>query len=282
MGEELWYVKVADDDVHRMTLDQLDGAFQAGHIDESTMVLPADATKWTKLGELLGLEDGGEPPEEAAAAPPASSYASRAYPAPVPAGAVVVTGGATAPVRAVPAMVPAARVVGVVPNTLRPMSIDLEDGDLDLPFRRSSRKGWVFGVIGVAAIAGGVGVVATRGHALSQYISSTSAAAAVAAPPPAAPPEAPAPPPPAPVVAASPATPAANGGATEASPMNPHFTDHSNEDPKLKLLAAEKGHEPKTKGHHAGGGATSHSASKAKSTTFTTGGNKYDPLNSSI
>ena len=73
MGEELWYVKLANGDVHRVTIDQLDGAFQAGHIDESTMVLAAGASQWTKLGEVAGLDDESAAPPQAAA-PDAISY----------------------------------------------------------------------------------------------------------------------------------------------------------------------------------------------------------------
>ena len=69
MGEELWYVKLANGDVHRVTIDQLDGAFQAGHIDESTMVLAAGASQWTKLGDIAGLDD--ESASEARPAGPA-------------------------------------------------------------------------------------------------------------------------------------------------------------------------------------------------------------------
>ena len=67
-GVDLWYVKLASGDVHRVTLDQLDGAFQAGHIDERTMVLASDAadgTAWTSLGDLLGLDE----PAQTGAAP---------------------------------------------------------------------------------------------------------------------------------------------------------------------------------------------------------------------
>jgi hypothetical protein len=296
MGEELWYVKVADDDVHRMTLDQLDGAFQAGHIDESTMVLAADATEWARLGELLGLDDASEASEEphAVEAAPLVANVAPAYVAPVPVVAAQPVMTRSAPVATMPmAAAPMARPISMapppafVPNTLRPMSLDFEDGELDAPFRRSSRKGWIVGIIGVAAIAGGVGFAATRARAGSSDIASVAAAAAMAAPPrPAALPDpvvAPTPAPPAPAVAA-PATPAANAGPAEASPMSPHFTDRFNEDQKLKLLAADKDHEAKAKARHGGGGGSaSHGAPKStKSTTFTTGGNKFDPLNSSI
>jgi len=62
--ENLWYVKTPDGDVHRVSLDQLDEAFQAGRIDENVMVLAAGATKWAKLSELAGL-DTPEPPAPA-------------------------------------------------------------------------------------------------------------------------------------------------------------------------------------------------------------------------
>ncbi len=296
MGEELWYVKVADDDVHRMTLDQLDGAFQAGHIDESTMVLAADATKWARLGELLGLDDAAEEaPEELPEAIEVGHHAAQvspAYAAPVPFAAtpaVVLPPAGTVAMAVQPyvaarpvTMAPPAQAF--LPNTLRPMSLDLEDDGLDAPFRKSSRKGWVLGVIGIAAVAGGVGFVATRTRFGGSGIGSAAAAAmvapqAIANPEPIAPA---APPPPAPVTATAPAA-ATNAGPAEASPMSPHFTDRFNEDQKLKLLAADKDHAQKAKAHHGGGGGgAAHSAPKSKSTTFTTGGNKFDPLNSSI
>jgi hypothetical protein len=61
-AENLWYVKTPDGDVHRVTLDQLDEAFQAGRIDENVMVLAAGATKWAKLGELAGLDEPAPTP----------------------------------------------------------------------------------------------------------------------------------------------------------------------------------------------------------------------------
>ena len=35
-ASDLWYVQLPDGDVHRVTLDQLDEGFQAGHIDGAT------------------------------------------------------------------------------------------------------------------------------------------------------------------------------------------------------------------------------------------------------
>jgi hypothetical protein len=58
---DLWYVKLGSGDVHKVTLDQLDEAFQAGHVDENTMVLAANGTRWMKLGDAAGLDDAPAP-----------------------------------------------------------------------------------------------------------------------------------------------------------------------------------------------------------------------------
>jgi hypothetical protein len=352
MGEELWYVKLGNGDVHRVTIDQLDGAFQAGHIDESTMVLAAGASQWTKLGDLAGLDDEStsEAPPPAAeeelsyvpqvaaapayAGPQAASARApqdevldyvpqRAAPAyvaqtSVPASAPkVVVAAAYIPQRAPPAYVqqavpraaaqpishapraqgtpyavaistkpPAFAAVPYVPNSLRPMSMDLGDLD-DVEYPRKSRTGrFVAAVIGLAAVAGGVGFAAQRAHfgmGSSSDLSSVAAAAAVAAPPPVAEPVA-APPPPAPAplpAAASPSPSPAGAAPAGASPMNPQFTSRLNEDTTKKLLAGDKARESKAKAHHSSGGGAA-STPRSKSTSFTTGGNKFDPLNSSI
>jgi hypothetical protein len=291
MGEELWYVKLANDDVHRVTLDQLDGAFQAGHINESTMVLAAGAERWAKLGDLLGSDDQ----EEAPAAPPQPI----AHPAP-PAYAPTVSYATTTPQRApapVASMAPIARAPAIVPNSLRPMSMDLEDVDFEAKFQRKSRKGWAVAMLGLVAVAGGVGFAATRAHGGGSGLIAAAAAAVMGSPPAAAPPvitppvvpdPIPAPPPAAaPPSLPTPANPttAANAAPPEASPMNPQFTTRFNEDQKVKLLAADKDREQKGKARHSSGGASPSHASApkpSKSSTFTTGGNKYDPLNSSI
>src|SRR5580700_9642390 len=62
VDENLWYVKTEDGDVHRVTLDQLDEAFQAGRIDENVMVLAAGAQKWAKLSDLAGLDEPATAP----------------------------------------------------------------------------------------------------------------------------------------------------------------------------------------------------------------------------
>src|SRR5215469_4089267 len=87
---DLWYVKTADGDVDRLTLDQLDEAFNAGHIDENATVLPAGQSNWVRLGTLLGLDQPATPPPVAFA--PAPRYAP-------------------------------------VPNSMRPVSFDLSDDE---------------------------------------------------------------------------------------------------------------------------------------------------------
>jgi hypothetical protein len=73
--EDLWYVKTPDGDVHRVTLDQLDEAFQAGRIDGKAMCLAAGATKWQSLSELAGLDEAAP-----TAAPPAPMMPSSLRP----------------------------------------------------------------------------------------------------------------------------------------------------------------------------------------------------------
>src|SRR5208283_5603383 len=112
---DLWYVKTADGDVDRMTLDQLDEAFNGGHIDENVMVLPAGEETWVKLGALLGLDQ----------------------PAPAPVA------------------LPPTPTAFTLPPSLRPVSLDLSDDLDEAPFKRKSRKGVVIGaMVGVVALGG--------------------------------------------------------------------------------------------------------------------------------
>ena len=223
-ANDLWYVKTADGDVDRMTLDQLDEAFNDGRIDENVTVLPAGETRWVRLGTLLGLD------------PPAA-------PAPQP---------------------PTPVAFAAIPNSMRPVSIDLSD-DMDAaPFRKKSRKGAVLGVAVAALAFAGIVFAATR----SGGVNASAATATIAAPPPvtAAPPP---PPPPTP----QPTT-------TAAPVPEQRFTDEQ----KAKLAAADKARDEKAKSRKKARGAGNpwHPSPKYKSQGFTTGGNKYDPLNANL
>ncbi len=313
---DFWYVKLTDGDVHRVTLDQLDEAFQAGHIDANTMVLAGGSSEWTRLGAIAGMDDDGSSSESAAAEdePPAEYIPQRPVPhyvqqprpvamAPVAMAAAPVRPVAPQPHVAAPSPYAPRPVIPPVvapsirpgmPNTLRPISVDFGADDPDLmPRRRGGAAKWVGALVAIAAI-GGVGAfaVTTRPpwaqpllNRLGYHAQTEAMAAAVALPPPApapAPEPAPAPPPPPVAAAPAPAPPGAE------SPLNPHFNDNNSQltdDQKARLAAADKQH-AKGGGAHKGGGGhappSRGSSSKGKSSTFTTTGSKYDPLNSSI
>jgi hypothetical protein len=95
VDESLWYVKLADGDVERVTLDQLDEAFQTGQIDENSMVLAAGADQWVKLADLLGVTETTEPPAAALQAAPQPMVA------PQPQRTVPIRQAAVAPSRSV-------------------------------------------------------------------------------------------------------------------------------------------------------------------------------------
>jgi hypothetical protein len=123
--DRLWYVQLADGDVHRVTLDQLDEGFQAGHIDEKTMVLAAGASRWSPLGELAGIDEGESQPQPVAHVAP-------------------------------PLLPPTL-------NTHRPVSVDLSDLEVleaaGLP--RRSGKRWFVAFI-VVLLLGGMGTVVVK------------------------------------------------------------------------------------------------------------------------
>jgi hypothetical protein len=265
---ETWYVKLANGDVHKATVDQLDWAFEHGHIDANTLVLSEDADTWARLGEVAGLDEApvAAPPPSPTMAP-VRMAAPVAYYSPTPTPVAMTSSYTPAPrsvAQRAPYQAPAA-------SSLRPVSMDLDDFDLnDVPFKTRSRKGWVVAVLSLAIMSGGVGLAARRAH--------WQAWQAIVAPPAPQAAAAPAPPPaethvpyvtPAPAVA--PAAPPAGD-----SPLNPRFTEAQ----KDQLLKADKKHEDKPKAHASVGGG--HSASKYKSMGFTSGGNKYDPLNSTL
>jgi hypothetical protein len=312
---DLWYVKLANGDVHRVTLDQLDGAFQGGHIDANTLVMGTEQTQWMRLGELAGLDDEAEPVRVPVRAParrqaPAAAYAAVPSHAPVRRAAPAPSYAPVHRAAAVPSYAPAQRAVpgpayatvhrpapvaayaparpvasyAPVPNSIRPVSMDLDDFDLnDAAYkRRSSKGGWFVAVLAVAAMGAGVGMAATHGQ-VGRYLPPSVAAAFRPADPPAPP----APPPPpvqpaSPVVAPPPpiAPPVTNTLPPGDSPLQPRFTDAQRE----QLLKVDKQREDKSKVRHAAGGAAaSHgSSTKYKSMGFTTNGNKFDPLNSSL
>jgi hypothetical protein len=72
-----WEVRLADGKETKMTLMELDHAFEEGAIDTTTMVRELGKTEWEPLGRVAGLEDDGEEED-----PPASSIEATKPPAP--------------------------------------------------------------------------------------------------------------------------------------------------------------------------------------------------------
>ncbi|MGH7434822.1 MAG: hypothetical protein ACRENE_04035, partial [Polyangiaceae bacterium] len=252
-NSDLWYVKLPSGDVHRVTLDQLDEAFQRGQVDLRTQVMGASTERWMTLTEILGDEEPESP-----APPPAQPLAYRHVPQ--------------------------------APYSLRPMSVDFEDADVDVaPRRRGAGARWAFAVLAVAAAVGGVAVhrpdlrasavarvearIASLSAARTQTVAATSPGPVAMTPPPAAAPPAtlavaalvtapPAAPPASSAPAGDPAV--ASGYAAQAN--------HPTQQPRHPKMERKPGAASRTK-TRAGG-------RKHASQIFTSGGNKFDPLNS--
>jgi hypothetical protein len=73
--DELWFVQISSDEVRALDLDALDEAFQAGTVDESTLVRRDGTSEWTTLGAMLAGDAPDAGPIEAAtpSAPPPSA-----------------------------------------------------------------------------------------------------------------------------------------------------------------------------------------------------------------
>jgi hypothetical protein len=248
---DLWYVMLADGDVHRVSLDQLDEAFQAGHIDQETLVLAAGATQWTALGKLAGLDETPPPPK-------------------VP-----------------------------VTTSFRPVSMDLGEVDIgDIRFREPTGKRWLAGLSALAVVGTLAGVaitqpgwarpaITTAGAYVSRAVHRALPWAPVATTAPASrlpaePIDAASNPAAAPVPLAGSSVPAPGSSTTNpvssAAPV-----DRFSSDLKQKLLEADKQRDLRAKARARSITITpSHHSAKNSFGGFTTGGNKFDPLNSAI
>jgi hypothetical protein len=151
--DDLFFVELPNGQQKAMTLDELDAAYQAGAIDESTRVRP-DEGEWSTLGDLLGGT------EEIPDAPPITHPESLA---PV----AIHSPAAYAPT--VNAQIP-----------------DLYDLDDEAQLKPSKKK-FVFGALGAGAVVAVLAVVGITKLGGAGVVADTATkAAAAAAPPPAA------------------------------------------------------------------------------------------------
>ena len=123
--DDLWEVQTDDGQLHTLTLDQLDAAFEAEMVSAQTLVRPRGATSWQRLAVMAGLEDADAPAETATTSLAPMVVASAAHPSVAPAP--------------------------VVANGPAPYDLDL---DLDEHALRPKRSKAIFAVVGgVAALA---------------------------------------------------------------------------------------------------------------------------------
>ena len=173
-----------------------------------------------------------------------------------------IDGGAQqAPVSPTPAPVQVSLPPPSQPYSLRPVSADL---DLDLPAAHhaaASSKKWMVGAaLGAAAVVGVLVFVITSNG--SSSAASPPAAAAAAPPPPATTTE---------VAPATPPPPATTDAPRLSDEQRKKLADLDKQNEARAAAKAAK-NRPLSFGSH-------HSSKPVKSQGFTTGGNKYDPLN---
>lgn len=98
-SEEQWMVAIAPGNVQMMDVEQLDAAYQAGQINDNTMVWTQGMDAWLPLAQVIGGDDSTEAQAEPAVAAPAPVAAPIAV-APIAVAPVAVAPVAVAPVAA--------------------------------------------------------------------------------------------------------------------------------------------------------------------------------------
>jgi hypothetical protein len=198
--DELWFVELPDGRTRCMSLEELDGAYQRGEIDEHVRVRKDGEAAWSTLAAIAGLDESVE--VEAAPisvrpgqAPEAGTYSrEEAFAETIrsnPLSAMSAGPNSLAPY-AISADAPPS-----LPPTPTPGPLEL-DYDLDDPYAgmQKSSKGLVFGLVAAVAIALGVtGYTVSRAHGGADAVVQAMPAAAAQALPPPAKTEDPAPPP---------------------------------------------------------------------------------------
>jgi hypothetical protein len=146
---QMWQVQLPTGAVHEITLEQLDLAFEAGHINESTFVREVGAHQWSTLAQVAGLE-----PQAASTAP--SSVAPYAY-----------------------SVTPSVPVPSPLATQAEPYRLAADSIELPAPKKKTGL--FVGGIVAIAALAlFAIGI----SSASSGVEAPPAAAAALAAPPP--------------------------------------------------------------------------------------------------
>ena len=70
MHSDVWHVRLQNGETRALTLDQLDTAFQAGQVNEDTLVCKEGTAGWARLGQIAGIDEDLAPPPMSAPPPP--------------------------------------------------------------------------------------------------------------------------------------------------------------------------------------------------------------------
>jgi hypothetical protein len=269
IDSDLWHVELPSGEIHVITLDQLDDAFNRGLVNEHTRVWQEGMGAAMPLGELLGSEAEAESPPPAVAAVTAAPVGSISTWPPVVSASV-----APPPSTAPPSSATSWQTVAI--PSVRPLAFDVGD-DLEA-FAKPRRSRAV--LLALAAMLGiGAGVLA-----YGRPPSGTDVAAATVAPLPRPEPEkshaydpGDAPvhlrevPPVAPITPGdAPPTEAPKASAKEAPTLREAMIAAANS--KIKARANAR----------AGRRAPARGRARSSSYKGTMGGSKYDPLNGAL
>ncbi len=260
--ENQWYVRLPNGNVITVSLDDLDAAFQRGDVTEETLVFRQGMKEWLPLGQAAGLDDADDTTQTAPPQVQAHQVAQVAPPSSMTPFAVPVSQPNGIAQYSTPYVDPS------LPSTVRPVAFDTFDtqssayDDLDAPaFKSGGKKKVVFGAIALAAVIGlGVlGLSSIKGADASAAESNVAPKVVAAV----APPPAPTPIPEASLVGQ-------NRLSDDQRKALTQFDDKQKAD-SAKRAQDRAAKMPKPRGPR----------QKAKD-VFVKGGNKYDPLNSSL
>ena len=273
-ADDLWLVMCPDGETRSMSLDDLVGHFDAGHLEASALVKAPNDVFWKTIAELAGLDEEEESPATTPDAPAMDvdvDIASLRAPAPAPAPASGVPHPASTGITLAPVVSPVTHAYAAPMMTapLPPMRSTQFSIDMMMMQQRSSRWRRPAALI-AGAVATVTLLIAVASAAASAPAPAIEASNALQAPP--ALQFTPVPPAPQ-VVAPAPtsATPAAAPGAK------------LSEDQKKALAAKDKAAASKSKTRaKAPAAAPRAKSSKASNNTFSKGGDKHDPLNGAL